>query len=307
MRILVLGGTNFIGWQIVNRLRERHEVVLLNRGTNPVWRGQLRELTADRNKPETVRAAIDSDFDAVVDVSGTRPEHIESTVPPLLERGVTRYVFISSGAVYDSSSTPVPFPESAQVSGDPVWGPYGKAKVECEKLLHGSAIDALTILRPPYVYGPGNNEQREQFLWARMLAGEPIFVPGGGTTPIQFCPVGYLALAVEEACTMRLKSATYNIGESRSYSFDEYIETLREAAGVDRVDVRHVRDRSIAARDYFPFRDYSLVLDTRALEQALDSPPVALRTGLVQAFAWFREHDRLRYEPTPRELELVRL
>ncbi len=307
MRILVLGGTNFIGRTIVGAFLPGHEVTVLNRGTNVIWGDRVVQLTADRTDAESIRAVLGgSAYDAVVDVSATEPKYIETTAPLLREAGVGRYVFISSGSVYNSATTPVPFREDAPISGDAVWGPYGRAKVECEELLQSYGFSELTMLRPPYIYGPYNNEQRESFLWARMLVDKPIFVPGDGSARIQFCPVGYLAAVAVQACQGKLVPGVYNIGESRDYSFDEYIETLRIACGGVQSPVHHVRDTQVYAREYFPFRNYSMVLDTAALAKAAEQTPEPLLDGLRETFAWFSEHGDLAYAPTDREAEFIK-
>lgn len=307
VRTLVLGGTNFIGRRIVQTLLAHDDVTVLNRGRNRVFGDRVHQLTADRDDPDSVHAALEAGFDAVVDVSATMPPQIASTASLLRKYGVDRYIFISSGAVYDSTTTSVPYPENAPIPGDAVWGPYGSAKADCEALLRGYGFEELTILRPPYVYGPGNNEQREQFLWARMLARKPIFVPGAGTTPIQFCHVDHLADIVAEACRGSLAVGTYNVGESRSYTLNEYVDVLRNAAAEPSADIRHVLDPSIPAREYFPFRNYSLVLDTTAIENATAAAAPPLLEGLIGTFRWFSEHGGLDYAPTPRELELMEI
>ncbi|GIH16875.1 NAD-dependent epimerase/dehydratase family protein [Rugosimonospora africana] len=306
MDVLVLGGTNFVGRHIVRALLdERHRVTVLNRGTNPVWGARVTQLVADRTDPASMSAAVRAVFDAVVDVSGTEPRHIESTAPLLRSLGVPRYVFISSGAVYDSTTTALPFPEDAPTPGDVIWGTYGTAKADCERLLRHYDFSELVMLRPPYVYGPGNNEQREQFLWARMLAARPVLVPGDGTTRIQFCPVAHLAETVVTAVAGKVPAGVYNVGEPAAYSFDDYVVALAGAAGVRRATVIHVEDRTIAAREYFPFRDYNFILDTSAGRRAGIPAPVGLATGLAETFAWFRANTDLPYEPTARESALL--
>lgn len=306
MNILVLGGTNFIGRHIVSTLAQYHTVTCLNRGTNPIWVGEVRQVAADRVDPDSMRSALVENYDVVVDVSGTDPIHIASTAPLLKGLGVGKYVFISSGAVYDSKKVGRPFPENAEIAGDAIWGPYGIAKVECEKMLAECEFDELTILRPPYVYGPGNNEQREQFLWARMLDNKPIFVPADGVTEIQFCYVNYLAEVVMSACHGDFEAGIYNVGEKGGYTLNDYIEMLRKASEVPVIDVRHVTDSGIPAREYFPFRDYSLVLDTEAIRKLVAIAPRSLSDGLAETYVWFRANGDLSYVPTQRELEFLR-
>ena len=306
MNVLVLGGTNFIGRHIVRLLLGDHAVAVLNRGTNAVHGSKVQRIIADRTDPESVRSASLGRFDAVVDVSGTEPRHIKSTVPFLQDPRSTRYVFISSGAVYDGQTVPRPFREDAPITGDAAWGPYGTAKAECENLLRGCDFEQLVILRPPYVYGPDNNEQREQFLWARMLADRPIFVPGDGRTQIQFCPVAYLAKVVAAAVVGKISDGVYNVAESRAYTMNEYIGVLADAAGIGTAKICHVSDDNISARSYFPFRNYNFVLDTSAVRDATPIRPDGLATGLSKAYVWFRENTDLAYEPTEQEEALLR-
>lgn len=307
MRILVLGGTNFIGRHIVETLRVTEDVTVLNRGTRSVHGGDVTQLTADRTDAASVADALTAGFDAVVDVSGTEPQHIATTAPVLRALGVSRYAFISSGSVYDSSTTKPPFPETSTIEGDPIWGTYGRAKVECERLLADCGFEELTILRPPYVYGPGNSEPREQFLWSRLLGHKPIFVPGDGSTTIQFCHVSYLAEVVLATCRGMFEPGVYNVGNEPALSFNAYIASLAQAAGLPMAGVSHVMDPGIPAREYFPFRDYSLVLDTGKITAAASHAiaEISLNEGLARTFDWFRTHDPLDYVPTPREGELI--
>lgn len=131
MRILVLGGTNFIGRHIAETLADSADVTILNRGTQNVPRGGVTRLTADRTDPDSIAQVLTHGFDAVVDVSGTEPEHITTTAPLLRALGVSRYTFISSGSVYNSRTTQAPLrrrPRSrATRSGENTAGPRWNA------------------------------------------------------------------------------------------------------------------------------------------------------------------------------------
>lgn len=126
MKILVLGGTQFIGWSIVDALTPHHDVYVLNRGNRPLWNDRIIQLTADRTNPIQIAEAVQEKFDAVVDVSGTLPIHIENVLPVLHD--VARYVFISSAAVYDRMRVAPPFREDRPAGGDAIWGDYGRAR-----------------------------------------------------------------------------------------------------------------------------------------------------------------------------------
>jgi 2'-hydroxyisoflavone reductase len=301
MKVLVLGGTRFIGRAIVDALLPSHEVSVLNRGTQPLWDSRITQLTADRTEAGQVAAVLGGRYDAVVDVSGTEPAHIGNVLKAMPQLDGTAYVFISSAAVYNRVEATPPFREGDRADGDDIWGGYGEAKAACEDLLREAVPEGqLTILRPPYVYGPRNTEPREQFLWARILGGQPVFLPGEGSTRIQFLHAEVLAGIVASACEGHLAPGTYNVGERRDYSFREYLSVLAEVAGTEARLV-DAPDTSVRARDYFPFRDAELVLDVDRLTAADVVLDLDLGRGLAGTLRWFREHDGIHDEPTPVE------
>src|SRR5690606_27723289 len=106
MRILVLGGTVFVGRHIVDAALARgHEVTLFHRGRHPSHRpGDVAEVLGDRTRDLD---ALDGSWDAVVDTSGYLPADVAAAAAALGPRS-ERYVFISSASVYaDLSTTPV--------------------------------------------------------------------------------------------------------------------------------------------------------------------------------------------------------
>ncbi|GAA3075330.1 NAD-dependent epimerase/dehydratase family protein [Streptosporangium carneum] len=299
-RALVLGGTRFVGRAVVEALLPSCEVTVLNRGTRPLWDPRIVQLTADRREAEATRAALGGSYDVVVDVSGTEPAHVRNVLGTPAVSGAARYVYIGSASVYERGRTGPPFREGDPAGGDPVWNGYAEAKAECERLLSGLSGPELTVLRPPYVYGPHNTEPRERFLWARMLAGQPVFVPGSGRTRIQFCHVSDLARTVAAACAAELPPGVYNVGEPGFYTFAEYLDVLADAAGVEPRLVL-VGDGSVPARDYFPFRDVELTLDTTRLDRTGAGARTRLAEGLRRTLTWLREFGSLADEPTEQE------
>lgn len=297
MRVLVLGGTRFIGRAIVDALLPRHEVTVLNRGNQPLWDERIGQLVADRGAPDEMASALTDPFDCLVDVSGTEPAYVRNV---LRELDKLPYVFVSSAAVYERQKVRPPFAEDDPGGGDPIWGGYGEAKAASEAILRDTLGDEVTILRPPYVYGPRNNEQREQFLWARILDRQPIFVPGNGSTTIQFCHVDALSRAVVAACDGELMAGTYNVGESRSYTFTDYLQLLGRIAGIEPV-LREVTNDSVPARSYFPFRQAELTLQVGKLAATGVVPEIPLADGLTETFAWFTENGGFENTPTAQE------
>lgn len=285
MRTLVLGGTLFIGRALVDALlADHHDVTVLNRGTQPLWDQRIGQLIADRTIPEQVRVAIGAvpPFDAVLDVSATEPRHLSGVLDAV--PATTRYVHIGSAAVYELARARPPFRETDPSGGDGIWGRYAHDKAACEVILRRT-YERLTVFRPPYVYGPRNTGGRELELWDRMLAGEPIGIPGEGRTRIQFCHTDALAAVALAAATGDLAPGTYNVGESRSYSFADYVGILGAVAGCE-VRLEHV-DPAVPAQQYFPFQDVDATLDVSALLATGTLPDIGLRDGLSATFEWY--------------------
>ncbi|MFF0577788.1 NAD-dependent epimerase/dehydratase family protein [Streptosporangium saharense] len=297
-RALVLGGTRFVGRAVVEALLPSFEVSVLNRGTRPLWDPRIVQVVADRCDAASAHAALRENYEVVVDVSGTEPRHVRNVLDTPAVAGAARYVYVSSASVYRRGPAGPPFHEGDPDGGDPAWGGYGEDKAECERLLSG--LPGLTVLRPPYVYGPHNTEARESFLWARMLAGQPIFVPGEGRTRIQFCHVGDLARTVAAACAGTLPPGTYNVGGPGTCTLTEYLDLLAEVAGTGHRPV-YVHDEGVPARAYFPFRDLELTLDTTRLGRTGSGACTPLADGLRGTLAWLRAYGSLADEPTEQE------
>ncbi len=190
MKILVLGGTSFVGRAMVEEALARgDELTLFSRGRTGT------ELFPDTARLVGDRASGDyaslhgSDWDAVLDVSGYVPRHVAQAADALA--GSTgRYLFISTGAVYDGRSgelldetAPRREPElgTEEVDGRT----YGPLKVACEDEALSRYGDRATLVRPGIVAGP--HDQTDRFTWwaRRAARGGTIPLPGRPDQPVQ--------------------------------------------------------------------------------------------------------------------------
>ncbi len=129
----------------------------------------------------------------------------------------------------------------------------------------------VTILRPPYLYGPGNDNDRETFVWSRALQGRSIVVPSNGQTPIQFLHVEDLAGAIKSVLThIPEKSAVYNVASADTVTLQDWVSILSEIAGAkDRGVLAQSFSGSLKPRQYFPFRDYPCCVEVQSISDAL--------------------------------------
>lgn len=296
MRVLVIGGSYFVGRAIVCHLLEAGaEVAVLNRGTRPV--AGARQLVADRDRPATLEAALAGlAFDAVVDTSCYTGAQARDAWAALRGR-FGCWLQLGSASVYTESHR-FPVPEDAPVGRELQWGDYGEQKLAAEHALGACACAdsaPAVVLRAPYIYGPGNDAPRERWLWARMLRGRPILIPNQGATSLQMLHSADLARAVEQAITAPLADladnaprprllragveaaggvVTWNVAHPEYHSIRDYVRALGAVAGVEpELCPVPVERLGIAARDFFPFRDLACVLDVERIRAELGWQP----------------------------------
>ena len=165
MRILVLGGTAWLGGNVVREaLAAGHEVTCLARGSSPVPAG-AELVRADRDLPDAYDAVAGRTWDGVIDVA-RQPRHVRGALRALA--GSTgRWVFVSTGNVYAAHDR-VGDDESAELL-DPLAGDmdtmeeYGAAKVACEQALRDVLQDRAVIARAGLIGGPGDDSGRSTY------------------------------------------------------------------------------------------------------------------------------------------------
>jgi 2'-hydroxyisoflavone reductase len=194
-RILILGGTSFLGPAQVEYLLARgHEVTLFNRGrTNPDLFPGVERLVGDRSTAE-LDALRGREWDAVIDNSATVPRWVrESTA--LLRDQVEHYLYVSSISVYSDNSIvgmseDAPLHQLEDPDTEDVFGAnYGGAKALCEEHTGNAFGDRAIVVRPGLIVGPRDGTDRFTYWPLRIERGGEILAPGDPTNPVQFIDV----------------------------------------------------------------------------------------------------------------------
>lgn len=291
-RVLVIGGTLFIGRALVRLLLERgDEVTILHRGSGNPFAGRTKEIRCDRNDGAAVAAAVagrgfELVFDNVYDWRrGTAAAHVAAAAEAVRGPDLRRYVFLSSCAAYGEGRG---LTEDAPLAPADCPDLYCRNKADSERRLfrlhRENGFPAVT-LRPPYVYGPENPFYREAFFWDRLTAGRPVIVPGDGSRAMQFVLSTDLArAAVLAADSPVAPGKAYNVADAEPVTQTALVHALARAAGVEP-EIRYVPRKRIEALGGNVFAP------PLYFGQYFDMPPITENIG--------RARRELGFEPTP--------
>lgn len=287
--MLVTGGTVFVSRCAAEYfLRRGWKVYVLNRGTRPQPEG-VELICADRHDLGDALKAYR--FDAVLDVTAYDAQDVNDLLDAL--GSFDDFVLISSSAVYPETGAQ-PFREDAPVGENVHWGRYGTDKIAAEQALHARRPDAY-ILRPPYLYGPGNNVYREAFVFDCALADRPFYLPADGAMKLHFLHVDDMCRFAEILLAEKPTRRIFNVGNPEYVTIAEWVQRCYAAAGKSPVFVPVSAE--IEQRSYFPFYNYEYALDVSA-QTALMPSVIPLEEGLREALRWYQAHpEQVRKKP----------
>jgi len=231
MRVLVLGGTKFLGRHTVEAALARgHDVTIFNRGrTKPELFPEVEKLRGDRDGD--LGALRGRPFDAVVDTSGYVPRIVGETIEALGDVG--HYTFVSSISVYADLSTPPteasPVAELEQPTEE--WREaYGELKADCEDTVRERLPDAF-IPRPGLIVGPWDPTGRFTYWPRRFAEGGTVLVPAPRDAAAQVIDVRDLAKWIVRAAEGSLAGTFNAVGPATTR--DALLETCRRVAGTE--------------------------------------------------------------------------
>lgn len=303
LRILILGGTGFIGPHIVNACRDHgHTLTLFNRGKrNASLFPDIETRLGDRNGQ--LEALNTGEWDVVIDNSGYVPRHVKLSAE-LLEPRIGRYIFVSSISAYADLSTPgikedhatakLADPAIEEVNGET----YGGLKALCEEAVHQIYGKRATIVRPTYIVGPGDPTDRFTYWPVRVARGGQMLAPGAPADPIQFIDVRDLADFMRRCAEENLEGRYNACNPPRSVSMGALLEIAKRVSRSDAEPVwaseEFLADNKLLESGEIPiwapskgeYAGIALVDCARAVEHGLRFTPV--EKTVADTIAWHR-------------------
>ena len=281
-KILVTGGTVFVSKYVAEYyVNQGDEVYVLNRGHKKQPQG-VKFIEADRHELGSVLR--DKVFDVVLDVTA----YTKTDVTDLLDAlgDFKDYIFIGSSAVYPETAKQ-PFVEEEKTALNKFWGDYGTNKIEAEQELLKRVPQAY-VLRPPYLYGEGNNVYREAFVFECALKNRKFYLPKDGKMKLQFFHVDDLCRMIDALLAKKPAQHIFNVGNEEMISIKDWVTLCYEIAGKTPEFVSVTKEPE--QRNYFSFYDYEYQLDIAKQKQILKET-MPLKEGLKRAFAWYKNHE----------------
>lgn len=274
LRVLMLGGTGFVGPQIVHAALARgHQVAMLNRGRRSPTQhagdfAKVEALRGDRSQPDAYAAVKGRTWDVVVDTANSVPWTRDAV--SALKGATGRYLYVSStGAFWPYRTVEIPEDGPVRMADVPPQSPpsFGVMKAQSEQAVRDGFPGAHLVIRPGYIVGPGDASDRFTYWPVRVARGGEVLVPGRKTDRVQYIDVRDLA-----EWMVRLMEApatgTFNaVGPAAPQTLEAFIAGLAPVAA--------------PGTTYTWIEDYAFLKAYPLRPKTADDPG-----GLIEAIPW---------------------
>ena len=298
MKVLVIGGTGYIGSHTVEELRRRgHYVSAFARGhTRSQSPEKVELIKGDRHNPSDLEQLRSHGFEAVIDINAYTREETLAAIRTF-DGLVSRFVHLSTLSVYQLSSE-MPLVESDPIVTDPS-ASYAYNKAECERALRWANTKSgfpFVSIRPGVVFGPRDDKSRENYYLKRLIENDSIIVPDTGALPIPSVYVKDLASVMADALSApNVSGSAYHVLQSELVTIDNHISNIARLVGA-QASVTHIPSRLLERLGFnlsqFPF--YSggklITCDTRAAQRDLGLTPTPYARALRETVDYFLEY-----------------
>lgn len=265
MKILIIGGTRFLGRALVDAaLAGGHSLTLFNRGlSNPDLYPDLEHLAGDRK--EDLSALRGRHWDVVMDTCGYEPEVVRRSAGALAD-AVENYVFISSISVYADLSRPgvdergavEQLPEGADETF--AIEKYGALKALCEQAVEQAMPGRALNIRPGLIVGQYDPTDRFTYWPWRVSLGGDVLAPGRPGHLTQFIDVRDLAEWTVRVVEQKQSGIFNATGPAEPVTMGRLLETSRQVSGRDGVRIHWISESFLLENNVRPWEDLPLYI-----------------------------------------------
>ncbi|MBB5083137.1 NAD-dependent epimerase/dehydratase family protein [Nonomuraea endophytica] len=238
MRVLVIGGSAFLGRAIVQEALDRgHEVTTFNRGRSAPDLPGVEAVHGDREVTADLERLVDGrTWDLVVDSSGYVPKVVGDAVRLLSGRAAT-YAFISTISAFKN------FPAEQTSEDSPLWdcapdagpdaGDYGVLKAGCERAVEQGFAGNALIIQPGLILGPYENVARLPWWLNRISKGGKVLAPGDPAQPMQLIDARDIAVFTLDQAEKGVADRFVVTGPEGNTTYGEWLEMCKRETGSD--------------------------------------------------------------------------
>jgi len=308
-RMLILGGTGFIGPSMVRYAVERgHEVTIFTRGNRQLGVPGVEELVGDRN--DDLSALAGRQWDVVFDNNARDYRWVQRSTE-LLKDHAAHYIFVSTISAYAGESlgyenldggelppaidvgSPLALPPDDFSPGDEL--PYGETKALAEKIVAEAFPERNTVVRPGFIVGPGDPTDRFTYWPVRIDQGGEVLSPGDGTDPVQLIDARDLTEWLVRLGEAQRSGIFNGVGPAGDLSMAEMLYGIRAVTSTP-VDFTWVPIPFLRQHDVQPYSDMpiwipgdplSRVGNAASLAAGLTFRPLAVTAA--DTLAWHKD------------------
>lgn len=259
MEVLIIGGSRFVGPLLTERLLAKdNKVTIFNRGkVSDDYPAGVTFIKGDRNKGFN----LIQHFDVIVDMCAYNGAQTKTALDQL---SFDFFIHFGSVASYKKSEI-FPLTEDSPSGDWPLMGDYNKGKVECEEVLAASGKKHASI-RPAYILGPNNYMNRENFIYSRISAGQPVMLPGNGQALVEFVFAKDVADIIVLLAEKRVEGA-YNCSGDEKITLKGLVEEMAKIGGKEAVISYNPKaDGADHNEDEFPFANENLISSSQKIK-----------------------------------------
>lgn len=297
MKILVIGGSYFLGRVFTMLASKEHELTLINRGNISMERYKVKEYQLDRRDIAKLRALPAESYDVIVDFCAYEPGDIRTIAEnlPGFSKLVKKYIFISTVDVYERNvgyikgeETPLSSIRYGGPVGDYIYGKICLEK-ELKEVCNKMGVD-YTIIRPSIIYGPNNYAPKESVYIKQIARGEKVYYPKGALGRFQLVYVKDVVAAILLACK-KTSSWEYNVCPNEIIGYLEFMQVLQKVSDLPVKLTPITIEEAMAQNVHLPFpvmEEETELYSGERIQKELNFTYTPLEVGMEKTFFAFR-------------------